>query len=67
MYRPPSRTNFLKILNMNFEKNDIDKKGIYILGDFKINMYHSNRYIVHDDNTIFPKFLSHDVKNYHQF
>ena len=30
-------------------------------------MYHNNRYIVHDDNTISSKFLSHDVKNYHQF
>ena len=30
-------------------------------------MYHNNRYIVRDDNTICSKFLSHDVKNYHQF
>ena len=66
MYRPPSQTNFLEILNMTFEKVDIDKKEIYILGDFNINIYH-NRYIVHDNNTISPKFLSHDVKNYHQF
>ena len=27
-------------------------------------MYHNDRYIVCDDNT---KFLSHDVKSYHQF
>ena len=40
---------------------------IYIPGDFNINMYHDNRYIVRDDNTISLKFLSHDVKNYHQF
>ena len=53
MYRPPSQTNFLEILNMTFEKVDIDKKEIYILGDFNINMYHNNRYIVRDDNTIF--------------
>ena len=64
MYRPPSRTNFLEILIMTF---DIDKKGIYILGNFNINMYHNNIYIVHDDNTISSKLLSHDVKNYHQF
>ena len=64
MYRPPSQTNFLGILNMTFEKVDIDKKEIYILGDFNINMYHNNRYIVHDDNTISSK-LSYDVKNYH--
>ena len=52
MYRLPSQTNFLEILNTTFEKIDIDKKEIYILGDFSINMYHSNRYIVRDDNTI---------------
>ena len=38
MYRPPSQTNFLEILNMTFEKVDVDKKEIHILGDFKINM-----------------------------
>ena len=67
MYRPPRQTNFLEILNMAFEKVDVDKKEIYILGDFNINMYHNNRYIVRDDNTISSKFLSHDIKNYHQF
>ena len=67
MYRPPSQTNFLEILNMFFEKVDIGKKEIYILGDFNINMYHNNRYIIRGDNTISSKFLSHDVKNYYQF
>ena len=49
------RTNFLEILNMTFEKVDVDKKEIYILGDFNMNMFHNNRYIVHDDNTISSK------------
>ena len=30
-------------------------------------MYHNNRYIVRDDNTISSKFLSHDVNSYYQF
>ena len=64
MYRPPSQTNFLEILNMTFEKVDVDKKEIYVTGDFNINMYHNNRYIVRD-NTIPSKFFSHDIKNYH--
>ena len=51
MYRPPNQAKFLEILNMTFEKIDIDKKEIYILDDFNINMYHNNRYIVHEDNT----------------
>ena len=29
MYRPPKQTNFLEILNITFEKVDIDKKEIY--------------------------------------
>ena len=29
--------------DMTFEIVDIDKKEIYILGDFNINMYHNNR------------------------
>ena len=49
MYRPPSQTNFLEIFNMTFEKVDVEKKEIYILGDFNINMYHNSRYIVCDD------------------
>ena len=67
MYRPPKQTNFLEILNMTFEKVDIDKEERYIRCDFHINMYHNNSYIVHDDNTISSKFLSHDVENYYQF
>ena len=43
MYRPHSQTNFLEILNMTFEKIDIDKKEIYILGDFNINVYHKKQ------------------------
>ena len=67
MYRPPSQTNFLEISNMTFENIDIDKKDIHILADFNVNMYCNNRYIVLDDNAISSKFLSHDVRNYHQF
>ena len=32
-----------------------------------MNMYYNNRYIASDDNTISSEFLSHDIKNYHQF
>ena len=30
-------------------------------------MYHNNRYIVCDDNTVSSKFLSRDAKSHHQF
>ena len=59
------QTNSLKNLNITFEKIDIDKKEIYILGNFNINMYHNNRHIFRDDNTISSKFLSDD--HFYQF
>ena len=46
MYSPPSQTNFLEILKKTFEKIDIDKKEVYILSNFNINMHNNNKYIV---------------------
>ena len=67
IYSPPNQSNFLEIINANFGKLDIVTKDSYILGDFNINMCHNNKYIVHDENTISSKFLSSDIKNFHQF
>ena len=69
IYRPPNQSKFLAILNANFDELDTDTKESYILGYFNINMYQNNKlkYIVRDDNTISLKFLSSDIKNYHQF
>ena len=65
IYRP-DQSNFLEIINANFYKLDSDTKESYILDDFNINMYQNNKYIVRYDNTISSKFLSSDIKNYHQ-
>ena len=46
MYRPRSQTNFPGIWNMTIEKVDLDKKDVYTLGNFSINMYHNNKYVV---------------------
>ena len=40
---------------------------MYILGDFNINMYQNNKYIVRNDNTISSKFLSSDIKTITNF
>ena len=70
MYRPPSQTNFLEILNMTFEKVDIDKKRVTYSWRFQHKhiseqqmycslWYHNNKYIVLDDSlTIAPSRVS---------
>ena len=67
IYRPPNQSNFLEIINANFDKLDTDTKELYIFGDFNINMYQKNKCIARDVNTISSKFFSSDVDNYHQF
>ena len=32
---PPNQSNFLEIINANFDKLDTDMKELYIVGDFK--------------------------------
>ena len=66
IYRPPNQVNFLEIKNANFDKLDTNTES-YISGDFNINIYQNNKCIVPDDNAISLKFLSSDIKNYHQF
>ena len=65
IYRSPSQNNFLEILNENFLCIDTVAKETYILGDFTINMYESNKYIVHENNTVRTKFVSAAAKKYH--
>ena len=43
------------------------KKYIYILDDFNINIYESNKYLVHENYTVYTKFSFADAKKYHQF
>ena len=67
IHRLPNQSNFLEIIKANFDKQDTNTKESYILGDFNINIYQNNKYIVHNDNTISSKFRSSDIKNCHQF
>ena len=45
-YRPPNQSNFLEIINASFDKLDTNMKELYILGEFNVNMYQNNEYIV---------------------
>ena len=66
IYRPPNQSNFLEIINANFEKLDADIKELYILGHFNINMCQNNKYVILDDNMVSSKFISSCIKNNHQ-
>ena len=50
IYRPPNQSNFLEILNDNMNKIDSLNNEIYILGDFNINLYINDSYILAEKN-----------------
>ena len=52
IYRPPSQSEFLEIINTQFNKLDINNNEIYILGDFNINLYLNNSYIFLKNNLL---------------
>ena len=45
----------------------MDAKYTYISRGFNINMYESNKHIVHKNNRVCMKFVSADAKMGHQF
>ena len=45
IYRPPSQSEFLEIINTHFNTLDTNNGEIYILGDFNINFCLNNSYI----------------------
>ena len=67
IYRPPSQNNFLKLLNSNVNKiNSVDNE-IYILGDFNINFFLNDSYILGKKNILNSKSIPSDVKSCHEF
>ena len=46
IYLPPNQSNFLEILNDKMSKIDSVNNEIYILGDFNINLYRNDSYIL---------------------
>ena len=51
-YRPTSQSNFLEVQNNNNNINEIDliNTEIYILGDFSINLYLDDSYLLDQRN-----------------
>ena len=67
IYRPPSESNSLELLNSNMNKiNSLDDE-IYILGDLKINLFLNDCYILEKKNILNSKTIPSDVKSYHEF
>ena len=56
IYCPPNQTNFMDIFNKNLFKVDTNNVGMYILGDFNINLWWNNHYI-------FQKYKCQSVTN----
>ena len=63
IYRPPSQSDFLEIVNTHFSKQDTNNIEIYILGDFSINLHHSNSYIFPKSNLLQSQPIPNDIKN----
>ena len=46
IYCPPIQNNFLELLNSNMNKNNPIDNEIYILGDFHINLFLTDSYVL---------------------
>ena len=67
IYRPPSQSNFLEILNENLNKIDSISNETYILGDFSINLSLNDSYIFSKKYMLNNKSIPSDVKSYYEF
>ena len=67
IYRPPSQSEFLEIVNTHFSKLDTNSNETYILGDFNINLYLNNSYIFQKNNLLQSQSIPSDIKKYYDF
>ena len=67
IYRPPSQSEFLEIINTLFSKLDTNNNEIYILGNFNINLYLNNSYIFQKNNLLQSQSIPNDIKKYYEF
>ena len=67
IYRPPSQKNFLELLIINLNKIKSVDNEIYILGEFKINLFLNDSYVLGKKDILNSKLIPGDVKSYHKF
>ena len=67
IYHHQSQNYFVELLNSNMNKiNSVDNE-IYILGDFNINLFLNDSYVLEKNNILNSKSIPNDVKSYHEF
>ena len=47
-YRPPNSNDFLNLLSNSFQQIDVNKKEIYLLGDFNINLFQNGKFLLQE-------------------
>ena len=61
---PPSQISFTELVTKHFSKINTNNTEIYILGDFEINLFLTQKHIFHQINA---QSMSHKGKKYFQF
>ena len=51
-YRPPSQNEFLELIVKDLHDIDFVKHEVFILGDFNVNLFCNNKYILNEKNDI---------------
>ena len=64
IYRPPSQSDFLEIINTHFSKLDTNNNEIY---KSNINLYLDNSYIFQKYNSLQSQSIPSDIKKYYEF
>ena len=50
-YRPPNSNDFLNLLSNSFQQIDLNKKEIYLLGDFNINLFQNGKFLLKENQS----------------
>ena len=50
-YRPPNSNDFLDLLSNSFQQIDLNKKEIYLLGDFNINLFQNGKFLLKENQS----------------
>ena len=50
-HRPPNSNDFLNLLSNHFQQIDLNKKEIYLLGDFNINLFQNGKFLLKENQS----------------